>query len=284
MGRRILVCDIDGTLVDDTLTVDDRDVEAVARAQAAGTLVGVATGRMYQSALPFAERLDVALPLICYQGAMIRDRPRRGDPADPVTGRPLGRLRWEQGVDRELARDVLGLATRRGWTCNVYQDDALLVAADTAAVRYYTRIAQVPITVVPDLAARVERGSTKLVVVEPDPLVFARVMAAVTELVGSRGEVTRSYPGFCEVTAPGVNKGAALEWVAEAAGVAMADVVAVGDAPNDLAMLRVAGTAVAVRTASPEVIRAAGWTTGAPGEGGLAQVVDRFRLDADAAA
>ncbi|HUY98044.1 MAG TPA: HAD family hydrolase [Verrucomicrobiae bacterium] len=285
MGRRLLVCDIDGTLVDDTLTLDDRDVRAVARAQAAGTLVGVATGRMYRSALPFADRLDVALPVICYQGAVIRDRPRPGDPLSPLTGTRLGRLRRECGVGPGLAREVLALATARGWTCNVYQDDQLLVAADTPAVRYYTRIARVPITVADDLADRLGRGSTKMVVVvEPNQAVFAAVVAEVGELVGARGVVTRSYPGFCEVTAPGVDKGTALAWVAASVGAALTDVVAVGDAPNDLALLATAGTAVAVRTAAAEVRTAADWITGAPGEGGIAAVVERYQLDDAAAA
>jgi len=280
----MLVCDIDGTLVDESLEVDERDRAAVARAQAAGTLVGLATGRMYQSALPFAERLDVALPLICYQGAVIRDRPRPGDPVNPVTGGRLGRLRFERGLGPEVAAELLALARRRGWTCNVYQDDALLVEAETAAVRYYTRIARVPVTVVDDLDARIGRGTTKLVMVVPDLDRFPGVMAEVADRVGRRAEVTRSYPGFCEVTAAGVDKGAALAWVASDVGVAMTDVVAVGDAPNDLAMLVAAGTRVAVRTAATEVVRAADWTTGAPGEGGIAAVIDRCRLDHDAAA
>ncbi len=280
----MLVCDIDGTLVDDTLAIDEQDRQAVARAQAAGTLVGLATGRMYRSALPFATALDVALPLICYQGAVIRDRPTPADPVNPATGVPLGRLRFERGLESAVAADLLRLARRRGWTCNVYQDDVLLVERETEATHYYTRIARVPITVAADLDARIQRGTTKLVVVVPDPDRFARAVAEVAERVAGRAEVTRSYPGFCEVTAPGVNKGAALTWVAGDAGVALADVVAVGDAPNDLAMLAVAGTAVAVDTAVPEVVAAADWSAGRPGAGAIADVVERLRLDDAAAA
>ncbi len=284
VSPRLLVSDIDGTLVDDRLVLDPDDIAAVARARAAGTLVGLATGRMYRSAVPFAQRLGVDLPLICYQGAVVRALPGPDAPRSPHSGQPMGRLWREQGLEASLALRVLSLAQARGWSCTAYQGDDLLVAHEDASVAYYNRIARVPVTVVPDLRDRLQAGTTKLVVVEPDSAQFPAVMAAVRALVGADGEVTQSYPGFCEVTAAGVTKGEALRWLCQRLGIALRDVVAVGDAPNDLSLLAAAGTAVAVRTAVPEVRARADWVAPAPGEGGIAAVVEHFGLDRASAA
>ena len=281
---RLLISDIDGTLVDDRLTLDPDDIAAVQRARSAGTLVGLATGRMYRSAVPFAEQLQVDLPLICYQGAVVRERPGPDAPRSPRSGQPLGRLWREQGLEGPLALRVLALAEVHGWSCTAYQGDDLLVAREDASVAYYNRIARVPVTVVPDLRERLRAGTTKLVVVEPDPARFPAVMAAVRASVGAEGEVTQSYAGFCEVTAPGVTKGAALRWLCQRLGIALGDVVAVGDAPNDLSLLAAAGTAVAVRTAVPEVRAQADWIAPGPGQGGIAAVVEHFGLDRASAA
>ena len=81
---RLLFTDLDGTLLDRRLTLDPVDVEAAHRAQQAGNLVGIATGRMYRSALPYALQLQTRLPLICYQGALIKELPgERGGRCGP---------------------------------------------------------------------------------------------------------------------------------------------------------------------------------------------------------
>lgn len=272
MRHRLLITDLDGTLLDRSLTLDPRDIDAALRAKAAGTLIGVATGRMYRSGLPYAQQLETSLPLICYQGALIQELPGADGPG-PVL------LRRE--VPPEVSLPVLELARRRGYSLNVYQDDNLLVDAITPDVEFYVGISQIPAVVAkdPPLEERLQRGSTKLTVVVADPDRFARALAEVVELVGDRAEVTRSLIGFCEITAKEVNKGAAIRWLCQHLGVDPAEVIAMGDAPNDLPMLRAAGSPVAVEGASRDVLAAAEWVAPGPGGGGLAAVVSHYQLD-----
>lgn len=271
VSPRLLLTDLDGTLLDRRLELDPRDVEAAHRAQEAGTLIGVATGRMYRSALPYATRLETRLPIICYQGALIRELPSR------VGGRVL----WRRELPAEVALPVLELAHRRGYSVNVYQDDQLLVEALNDDVAFYTSIAQVEPVVAkdPPLEERLRRGTTKMTLVTAELDRFPALLAEVRELVGDRAEVTRSLVGFCEITARDVDKGAALRWLCAHLGVDPSQVIALGDAPNDLPLLRAAGTAVAVETAAEEVRRAAEWVAPGPGGGGLAAVVSHYQLD-----
>jgi Cof subfamily protein (haloacid dehalogenase superfamily) len=270
---RLLISDLDGTLLDERLQVDPQDVAAVALAQESGMRVGVATGRMYRSGLPHALALGVDLPLICYQGALIQEL-AQGVSELELAAAPV--LRREE-VPGELGIEVLEICRHRGYALNVYQDDHLYVGEITDDVRFYTGIAQVEAEVAtdPSLEELVRRGSTKLTVVSADRDRFQAALVELQQVVGHRAEVTRSLIGFCEITARGVNKGHALLWLCRHLGVDPIDVVAVGDAPNDLPLLAAAGTKVAVETAAEEVRAAADWLVPGPGKGGLAEVVRR---------
>ena len=273
VGRlvRLLFTDLDGTLLDRRLTLDPVDVEAAHRAQEAGNLVGIATGRMYRSALPYALQLQTRLPLICYQGALIQELPGEGG----------GKVLYRKEVPEEVSRPVLELAHRRGYSVNVYQDDELLVEANNADVAFYTSVAQIEAVVAtdPPLEERLDRGTTKMTLVTADLDRFPRLLAEVSELVGERAEVTRSLVGFCEITAKGVNKGEALLWLCRHLGVDRQQTIALGDAPNDLPMLRAAGTAVAVEGAAEEVKAQASLLVPGPGRGGLAAALAQLGLD-----
>jgi hypothetical protein len=70
---RLLAIDLDGTLVNDRLEMDPRDVAAVKAAAAAGVTVVLATGRMFKSSLRYAQPLGLTGPIINYQGAVVRE-------------------------------------------------------------------------------------------------------------------------------------------------------------------------------------------------------------------
>ncbi len=276
MRPRLIISDLDGTLLDERLQVDPADTAAVARAREAGIQVGVATGRMYRSGLPHALALGVDLPLICYQGALIKELASGTSEEEMASAPVLSR----DEISGELGLEVLEICRQRSYALNVYQDDHLYVDEINDDVRFYTGIAQVEAEVAtdPSLEERVRRGSTKLTIVAEDPGRFASALGELKRLIGARAEVTRSLIGFCEVTAPGVNKGHALRWLCRHLGVDPQDVVTLGDAPNDLPLLAVAGTKVAVETAAPEVRAAADWLVPGPGQNGLEELVRRVLL------
>lgn len=100
----------------------------------------------------------------------------------------------------------------------------------------------------------VDRPALKMVVRHPEipPDDLAARLAGLTEI-----EVTSSGIPVLEISAAGVTKASGVAVLAEHLGVSMAQVVAYGDAPNDIAMLRAAGLGVAMPHAAPEVIAAA---------------------------
>ncbi len=265
---RLVVLDVDGTLVGSELRLHPRTRAAV-RSAAARVPVILATGRMYRSALPWALDLNVVQPLVCYQGALTREMPR---PAGE------GRVLHEEGLPGEAALEALHLARARGWHIQGYVDDELVCDQDRPEAHLYASIAQVPIRFVDDLADVVRGGTIKMVCVSDDSVVIDEIVTGLTAGLAGRARVTRSLELFVEVVSPRVNKAVAIDRVCRPLGLSLADAVAVGDGANDREMLAGARWGVAVVGARPEVLAAADATCAGPEEAGVADVLERFGI------
>ena len=266
---RALVVDLDGTTIDYRQQLHPRIRDAV-RAAAARMPVIVATGRMFRSALPWADALGVTEPLVCYQGAMVRELPGPG-------GTP-GETIYERPLRPAPAVCALHVARDRGWHYQAYQDDELLCEQDRPEAHLYTRISGVQFRLVPDLEPLLARGSTKAACVFEDVSHVDAAIALMTRELAESARVTRSNPEFVEILDPGVSKAAACEIVCSRAGCTLAEAVAIGDAPNDVEMLGSAGFAVAISSSRPEVLAAADATCAPPEDGGAADVLEALGL------
>src|SRR5579864_9631595 len=157
---RVVVLDLDGTTIDYAQRLHPRIRDAV-RAVATRMPVIVATGRMYRSALPWAGELGVSEPLVCYQGAMVRETPRQdGSPGATI---------FEQPLRAEPARRALHIAREQDWHFQAYQNDELLCERDRPEARLYAHISGVQFRIVPDLDPLLEHGTTKAACVIEDP-------------------------------------------------------------------------------------------------------------------
>jgi hypothetical protein len=266
---RVVVLDLDGTTIDYQQDLHPRVREAV-RAVASRMPVIVATGRMYRSALSWAEELLVQEPLVCYQGAMVREMPREN-------GAP-GVTIFEQPLRAVPARRALHIAREQDWHYQAYQHDELLCERDRPEARLYSHISGVQFRVVPDLEPLLEHGTTKAACVIEDPVEVDRATALMTRELAGDARITRSNPEFVEILDPEVSKAVACEIVCSHLGYSLADALAIGDAPNDVEMLLAAGYAVAVSTSRPEVLAAADATCAPPQDGGVADVLEAFAL------
>ena len=257
-GYRALAVDLDGTLIDMSLRIDGRDVAAIGRALAAGMRVIACTGRPFPGALPWAERLGLTDPIVCYQGAQVRE----------VGGATI----LDLGVPRETAAEVIRFARERDVHVQVYRDDRLLVERDRPEAHAYARHAGMAINLVPDLIDAMGRTSPKVVMVAGPPVV-ERMLPEVRERWRGRLFATTSLPSFLELTDVHADKRSALEFLAGRLGFTPEETVAIGDGRNDAPMLEWAGLGVAVEGAPAEVLAAASRTVPPPGEGGIAALL-----------
>lgn len=248
---RLLALDIDGTLVGHSLTLPDRTARAIRAAARRGVHVSLATGRMATSAQAFADELGLTGPIIAYQGALIRDMPTATSAPRPG-GRRVGRLRYHRPLPPDVARDAIRWSLENGLEPHVNHLERIVIPDWSPYVDDYSRFLGARAHTVADLEAYVERPVTKVISVADAPVPMQLLPDARRDFAG-RAAPTVSHPRFLEFVAPGVSKGAALARLARSLGIPLAQTMAIGDNMNDLEMLEVAGHAVAMPSAPPDV-------------------------------
>lgn len=261
---RMVAIDMDDTLLTDELTITPGTVEAIAQAMEAGVVVTLATGRMFPSALPFASQLGLNVPVITYQGAVVKNL--AGDA-----------IMYERFVEPHLSRRLIEIAREKGLHLQVYQDDVLYSAVDNEKIQRYARIAGVPYTIEKDLDRLCERAFIKLLYYE-EPTVIDRLADELQEEFGDTAHITKSKPYFLEVMHPEANKGRAVLHLARTLGIAQSDIIGIGDSYNDLDLIREAGLGVAMGNAPDDIKRLADYVTSSNNEEGVRHVLEKFVL------
>lgn len=253
-------CDLDGTLLASDGVVRERTRAAIARSQAAGVPVLVATGRMFRSVRRYLDDLGLPEPVVCYQGAAV---------VDP----PSGVFLLHRPLELDTARDAIAELATLGISPNVYVDDQLYVAAENDYTRRYSGFQHLPVVEVGDLLAWLARSPTKLVAVaEPD--VLAGIRPQLEDRLDGRAFLTTSLPYMLEIGNPDVTKGSGLGFVAERLGLDPGRMIAFGDGENDVELLEAAGFGVAVRGGHPRLLEIADTTCAPPAEEGVASVIE----------
>jgi hydroxymethylpyrimidine pyrophosphatase-like HAD family hydrolase len=142
--------------------------------------------------------------------------------------------------------------------------------------KYDRRGQPLPPPVIGDLASILQRPAIKLLAKDAGADVDA-MMAGVLDVLGTRASVTHSSSfGLLEIAAPGVTKATGLAEIAATHGVLASEVVAVGDMPNDVPMLRWAGRSYAVANAHPAAKSAADEVIGSNDDDGVAVLIERL--------
>ena len=254
-----MALDLDGTILDLRLNLDPRDVEALSRIIRSGVTVVACTGRPFPGALPWAQKLGLEGPIICYQGAEVR--------------MPDGATILDHGVRHDLAMEVINFARDRGLHVQAYRDDRLLVERDRPEAHEYADHAGMEIHVVGDLDVAMGPTTPKLVMVSTAQTLEALLPEARKRWQG-RLNVATSVPTYLEFTSIESDKASAVAFLCERLGIRQDQSVAVGDGRNDASMLAWAGLGVAVEGSELEVIAAADRTIPGPGHGGIKQLAD----------
>ena len=243
MKYRLIAIDLDGTLVNQEGVILSSSRKAIRRAIDCGVKVILATGRMYQPSTRFAQELGVSTPIICYQGALIRE---------PYSGSVL----WHKPLPVPTARRVIKQVRQVGVQLYVYVDDQIYVEEITERGQWYAQRNGVELNLVKDLVTFLERQPT-VIVAWGEAVEIDRLSIRLDVDFGPSLLVTKSYPTFCEIGHPASGKGNALKYLAKLLGIKQSQTVAIGNGPNDISMLKWAGLGVVIGTAPEEVTAAA---------------------------
>ena len=274
MDISLLAIDVDGTLVTDENRVSEPTKDAMHRAHEAGLGLVLATGRRYRTTRRVIDEIGLPLPAVCLGGALTKHADGRTLHAEPFEAGQVERL--------------LELARHRGLALILQRNSDELGGADylvdsvppwNAETHYYVEAGGA--TAAAESAPEDAAGEVLVVGCFGEHAPLAGFQRDVAREHGDEfaSVLVRSQrtPGWYLETIMGhVSKWSALARFASGAGIPNDAVCAVGDALNDLPMIREAALGVAMGNADPEVKAAADWTTAGNGEHGVAVLIDRL--------
>ncbi|MFL6142807.1 MAG: HAD family hydrolase [Labedaea sp.] len=264
---KLIASDVDGTLLDPMARVTERTARAVARVIAAGIPFVLVTGRPPRWIPPVSEVTDLRGYAVCSNGAVLYDIG-----ADRVLA--------THGLDPMLLHDVTHALERALPGLRVAVERASTAALDgpsfVAEYGYRNPWGDEEGGAAAPRAEVLGHPATKLLVRHPK-LTSGEMAVAAREVLDHAVDVTFSTnSGLLEFSAAGVTKAFGLAEVCARLERAAPDVVAFGDMPNDVEMLRWAGHGVAMANAHPDALDAADEIAAPNSEDGVAQVLERW--------
>jgi Cof subfamily protein (haloacid dehalogenase superfamily) len=261
---KLLLADVDGTLVTPDKVLTDRAIDAVRRLGEAGILFAVTSGRPPRGMSMLIEPLNLTTPIAAFNGGILVNRDmsvieQRVIPEDLVM--PVAKLNASFGLDTWIYR---------GADWYVPDPKGSHVARETATVRFEPKVMDSLDGLTSDVA--------KLVGVSDDLDAVARASAAAHDKFGDHVAAARSQPYYLDVTHPEANKGAVAQYLARTYSIPTMSIATIGDMPNDVLMFAHSGLSIAMGNASLEVQRAARRVTTSNADEGFATAVERFIL------
>lgn len=266
----LIASDVDGTLLTPDERISERTRQVVRAAVAAGAQFVLATGRPPRWIPPVVEALGFAPMAVCANGAVIYDS---------ATDRVVSARTLPVDVLSELAEIAARVVPGAGLAAERIGSSA----HDTATPQFVSAPGYEHAWLNPDNTEvsyddLLSAPAVKLLVRKPG-MPSSELAAVLTRHVGMLGDITYSTnDGLVEISMIGISKATGLEQVARSREISAEDVVAFGDMPNDVPMLRWAGHGVAMGNAHPEAIAAANEVTAANSDDGLALVLERWWL------
>jgi Cof subfamily protein (haloacid dehalogenase superfamily) len=271
---RLVILDLDGTLIGADMAIGERTRAAVRAARARGVEVAIATGRMPSSAMVYAGSLGLTAPLIGYQGALIRTM--------PADGRRLGRILVHTPLAAAVAQEVVAWSRLRGLDPHLNHLERFIIRSDDPMLDDYSRFLGARAVLVPDYDV-IDHPVTKVLAPGEERLVTSALAEARVTFAG-RAMVTISDPRFLEFAAHGVSKGRAVRWLARRLGVPLEQTMAIGDQRNDLEMIAAVGHGVAMPSAPDDIRSVARYVAPPLEDEGAAQMIEALVLAGPAAA
>ncbi|MAU11966.1 MAG: hypothetical protein CL607_19235 [Anaerolineaceae bacterium] len=270
---KLIVTDMDGTLLNDDHSMSDRNREALRKAIDNGVPVIIATGKTRTSNESVIAALNLDTPGIYVQGLIIFN-------AD-------GSVRHQQTLDPDMARRVITFVEQRGYKVMAYSGNRLLIKADddelNAIANYHEPM---PEPVGPLVNILNTQPIHKLLIFSTPKKLKALRFQLEKQLDGRAALTSTNVMNTLEVLPAGASKGKALKVLLREMNIDAKNVMVIGDGENDIEMVKLAGLGIAVSNANPKLIAIADDIVGSNNDHGVAEAVEKHVLksaDSDAA-
>ncbi len=269
MAVRLIALDLDGTLTNDKKQITEYTKKTLHEAAGKGIKIALASGRPTLGILPVAEELGLRQTggyIIAYNGGHI---------LDIGNGEDIFRAAFP----KEFIRQAADYAAKNHVPILSYDEKYILTEGPVDEYVMHEVIntgAQVKL--VPDLPAYLRFPIVKMLICG-NPDVLAAMESGMADHFRGSLDIYRAEPWFLEVMPRGINKAQGLKMLADHLGFTREDIMACGDANNDIPMLQQAKYSIAMANAVEGVKREAAFITRSNNEDGVAYAIRRFVLD-----
>jgi Cof subfamily protein (haloacid dehalogenase superfamily) len=267
---RMVIADVDGTLVTQEKVLTKRAAQAVLNLQEAGIQFSVTSGRPPRGMAMLIDPLRLTQPLAAFNGGVL---------IKPDLKTVVDQKFLPGGVPEKVIEAI----ENHGLDVWVYTDTEWLVRDPNAAhVAREQWTVKFPPTVVKTFAGLLGRVA-KIVGVSDDLDRVAKCEKDVQQAGGTHISAARSQPYYLDVTHPQANKGEVVLSISRLLNIPAAEIATLGDMPNDVLMFKKSGVSIAMGNASPEVQASATYVTSTNEDEGFAKAIEKFVLNAHAA-
>lgn len=265
MAIKLIVTDLDGTLLTDKQEISPRTVAAMQAAKARGIRVTVATGRMHLAAAYFARQIGADVPVISCNGGLVR-------------GLEDDHTIFANCYAKETANEVIAECYRQGWYAQWYVDGR--VYAKEFRPEMFAGYRNVTGFKVHEVGDDFERYMDRVIqiVIRDQVEGIAGILDTLCAKFGDRIEQKQNTKYSVDLTPPGIHKAVGLEHLISFLGIRPEEVIAFGDAENDVEMLRCVGTSVATQNALDAVKEIADHVTDDCNHDGVAKAIEAYVL------
>lgn len=264
MTYKLMAVDIDGTLLNNSSELTENTKNAIRQGVEKGLIFTIASGRPIQGIEGLNKTLDLDVPFITYNGAMV------------VLGKSR-KVLYEQKLSQKDARDIIELGEKYQVTITVWKNNRLYVAKLNERVNEYKMISGVEPIVTDNMEKLIEDGVTKVLWYDEVEKIEQCQQEIGTHLSGNVN-FHASRPYFLEFVDKKASKAIAMEKLGEYYGIKKQEMIAVGDGYNDISMIEYAGLGVAMANAPEGVKEKADYITLSNEEDGVAHVIYEFIL------
>ena len=265
-GVRLVVADVDGTLVTPDKVLTPRTGAVVRAIIEAGIAFTITSGRPPLGMKPLIDDLQLQDPIAAFNGGLLV--------------RPDLSVIREHLIPSEAAQAVIDILTKDTLDVWVYGGkDWYVKSRHGPHVDREEWTVKFPPTVVSTYEGLLDR-IVKIVGVNDDHDVMARCVEEVQRQFGQHVSAALSQPYYLDVTHPKANKGEVVNALSAMLAIPTAQIATIGDMPNDVLMFERSGVSIAMGNASVDVQRAATFVTTSNREEGFALAMERFVLRA----
>ncbi len=270
MNYKLLVLDIDGTLVGKNGTVSPEDKQALARAIGAGVTVSLCTGRAPQGCRKLLRELSLDGYHTFHDGAQT---------FNPETGRLL----FSQPLKSEIIEQVIDWAHLRKMDIELYSATTYFGERETWTTRVHRDFFDIPV-VITEFAG----------ILQKETIIKMQTVVTNREEAEKVAEFTREFNGRCHfspvkspafpevdfinILSPEVSKGKAVKALAKHLSIRKEEIIAIGDGFNDIPLLSAAGLGIAMGDAPDELKKTAQYVTLNVEQSGVAKAVKKFMV------